>query len=73
MLTALLVLCAELFCILCHKTMGGYHYGNRYTIDVLPLAFYAVALYKKDRNILSDALALGGFGLNLVWITKYFV
>ena len=53
--------------------MGGYHYGNRYTIYVLPLAFYAVALYKKDRNILSDALALGGFGLNLVWITKYFV
>ena len=72
-LTALLVLCTELFCILCHKTMGGYHYGNRYTIDVLPLAFYAVAAYMKGKNLISDALALSGFGLNLVWITKYFV
>ncbi len=35
---ALLVLWLFLFCM--HRTMGGWHFGHRYTIDLLPLAFW---------------------------------
>ncbi len=35
---ALLVLWLLLFCM--HRTMGGWHFGHRYTIDLLPLALW---------------------------------
>lgn len=70
---ALLCLCIELFFILCHKTMGGSHYGNRYTVDVLPFAMYAIASAGvKKPNALWTALAITGFGLNIGWIIRYF-
>lgn len=72
-IAAVLGLCAELFFILCHKTMGGSHYGNRYTVDVIPFAFYAVAAARvKKPNTLYIALAVIGFGLNFGWIIRYF-
>lgn len=38
-----LLICVHLFCILLHKTMGGYHFGNRYLLDTVPLVFYLTA------------------------------
>lgn len=35
--------------LLSHKTMGGYHFGNRYFIDVMPCMFYLL-LYNFPRN-----------------------
>lgn len=71
--TAIVCLCIELFFILCHKTMGGSHYGNRYTVDVIPLVMYAIASGEtKKPNIAYIMLAIIGFGLNFGWIIKYF-
>ena len=33
-----------LFIIVMHKTMGGWHFGNRYSIDILPWGFLAMGM-----------------------------
>lgn len=33
----------HLVCIMAHKTMGGWHFGNRYTNDALPYVFFGLA------------------------------
>ncbi len=48
----------QIFLILTHKTMGGYHYGNRYIADILPMTFLGVsalffALKEKNSDDLS--------------------
>ncbi len=59
----LLFLCA-------HKTLGGWQFGNRYTVDLLPAVFLGlVLLLKKEANRLPlwlYAMLLWGMGLNLV-------
>lgn len=40
----------ELVAITAHKTMGGWHFGNRYPNDVLPLAFFGLALALPEEN-----------------------
>jgi len=72
-IVALVCLLAELFCIVCHKTMGGWHFGNRYTIDVLPFAIYAIAAHCKSNNPIYPALALIGFGLNFAWMNGFYI
>lgn len=37
MVLTLFLLWLLLFCM--HRTMGGWHFGHRYTVDILPLAF----------------------------------
>ena len=56
-----------------HKTMGGAHYGNRYTNDVLPFVFLSLA-YTSEKNslFLSVPLCIIGFILNLWWVILYF-
>lgn len=56
--------------LLSHKTLGGYHYGNRYIIDVLPAIFTAVCATKldiKNENFFFfQALLLFGLGFNVI-------
>lgn len=39
----------HLLLLLSHKTMGGYHFGNRYIIDIMPCLFYML-LYSFPKN-----------------------
>jgi hypothetical protein len=51
-----------------HKTMGGWHFGNRYTVDALPFAFLSLLLIMGNRNYkkLDYALFFLGLALNVV-------
>ncbi|MBE5039181.1 hypothetical protein [Ructibacterium gallinarum] len=60
----LLLLCA-------HKTLGGWQFGNRYTVDLLPCIFFAVVYWQKNRDPKPDSwylfpLLFWGMGMNLV-------
>lgn len=55
----LLLLCA-------HKTMGGWQFGNRYTIDALPAVFLAYLSLRKKPAVWDGLLCLFGLALNLV-------
>lgn len=61
-LVHLLILC-------CHKTLGGWQFGNRYLVDLLPWMFACFALWK-PRSRRFDALCLPlailGTAVNLV-------
>lgn len=58
----LVVLNLILLCL--HRTMGGWQFGNRYTIDALPVAFL-IYLSLKDKPTTTDGVfALFGFTLN---------
>lgn len=39
-----LLIALQFFFLTMHKTMGGHHFGNRYTVDCLPYLFFALAL-----------------------------
>lgn len=71
---ALALSAAELFCIAMHKTMGGWHYGNRYTIDIIPFAVFIYAYTSAGTAKISKAAALSaaaGAALNLYWISIF--
>lgn len=60
---------AELLAITAHKTMGGWHFGNRYPNDILPLIFLGLAASlpqntKYDK--LNYPLFIFGLCINLV-------
>lgn len=38
------VICLHIFMLLMHKTMGGFHFGNRYILDTVPMLFVLTAL-----------------------------
>ena len=40
----------HLFLICLHKTLGGWHFGNRYTIDFLPFMFYSLLCLTSYKN-----------------------
>ncbi len=66
----------ELLCIAAHKTMGGSHFGNRYTNDVLPLALLGALLcpLKNERgDFLNTPLLFLGFALNLAGTIMYYM
>ena len=48
-----------------HKTLGGYHFGNRYTVDVLPVVFLCIVLLIKDSKF-RDELCFLASGLMIV-------
>ena len=62
-----LMLAAHLMIICCHRTLGGYQFGNRYIVDMLPYIFYGLLSLKTengaDWNIPLFAL---GFSVNLI-------
>lgn len=67
----------HLLLITAHKTMGGYHFGNRYFIDIMPVIFYILLVSfpkKKESTILYfTPLLIFGLGLNLVEIIDMFL
>lgn len=36
----------HVFIICCHKTLGGWHFGNRYLLDTLPYLFFGFLLWR---------------------------
>lgn len=75
MLITFITLIIELLCIATHKTMGGAHFGNRYTNDTLPLALFGIMIcpLKNERNDLFNLpLIVFGFTLNLIGTVLYF-
>lgn len=77
-LTALVILIAviEILAITAHKTMGGSHFGNRYTNDILPLVFIGLAaVLPTDDNIknFNYPLFFIGLTLNIIGTANYFI
>lgn len=61
--------CVHLMIVCCHKTMGGYQFGNRYIVDMLPYVFYGLITYKQDAGKaewLNNSLFALGFSINLI-------
>lgn len=48
LLPCLLVL--HIICITAHKTMGGWHFGNRYINDLLPFVFYGILKFMPEEE-----------------------
>ncbi len=63
--------------LLSHKTMGGYHYGNRYIIDIMPAIFLGICYSsssKKAGNIFFfQALLLFGLSFNILGYNQFLV
>ncbi|MCI9627186.1 MAG: hypothetical protein HFI90_10445 [Clostridia bacterium] len=64
--TALLVV-AHFLLLALHKTMGGWHFGNRYTVDAIPFLFLALLCVqqKKEPGPICAAWCLFTFALNV--------
>ena len=52
----------HLFCLLLHRTFGGYQLGARYTVDLIPYAFFYLMLTpeKKKLHFLEGILLVSG-------------
>ncbi|MCR5691919.1 MAG: hypothetical protein K6G62_06845 [Eubacterium sp.] len=64
----ILVLAHILF-ICCHRTLGGWHFGNRYLLDALPYLYYGLLLWMPREGWfakINQPLFFLGFSLNLV-------
>ena len=64
-----LTLLAYLLIVCCHRTLGGYQFGNRYLVDMLPYVFYGVLLLKPGSerfSLWSMPLCAMGFSINLI-------
>lgn len=62
-------ICVHLMIVCCHKTMGGYQFGNRYIVDMLPYVFYGLITYKQGvgkAEWLNNSLFALGFSINLI-------
>lgn len=71
-----LVVLAELVLITSHKTMGGFHFGNRYFIDVMPAIYYVLLVSrdnKKRTMYLLIPLFIFGLLLNVSGITQMYM
>lgn len=70
------MLLAELILTTAHKTMGGSHFGNRYTNDVLPLAFLGIAATMpegKPWEKFNYILLFWGAALNIIGSVLFYV
>lgn len=76
MILVLAIAIIELLSITAHNTMGGAHFGNRYTNDVLPIIFTGtVMLLPKDKDweSFNYPLFFIGLAINLVGSIMFFV
>ena len=68
---------AQLLLLSAHKTMGGHHFGNRYTVDCLPAVFLGlmIAMPKANDKGLGFQLPLAilGYAVNLVGSIGYYM
>lgn len=64
-----LLITLHLAALCCHATMGGWQFGNRYTVDTIPAAYFALMVLLRhdpsDFRPLSCPLLFWGVGLNL--------
>ena len=76
-ITALLLVALHILLLTAHKTMGGYHFGNRYFIDVLPfficMIVFAVQKVKYNLKVLHIPLFFFGIGINLTGVIESLV
>ena len=49
-MTILLTIIANVFCICLHKTLGGWQFGNRYLVDMIPFIMLYILLTKQKCN-----------------------
>lgn len=59
----------HLIIICCHKTLGGWQFGNRYLLDMLPYLFLGMLLWKpqNDKFVQWNIPVLSlGFAINLI-------
>lgn len=64
-----LLIIIHIFLLICHKTMGGWHFGNRYINDTLPFVFFGILALqsdKKDCIWLHSILCHFGILLNII-------
>lgn len=58
---------AHLLIVLCHRTMGGWQFGNRYLVDLMPWLFYGLlVLTPQEREEWHVPLFCLGLVMNLV-------
>lgn len=60
---------AHLLVLCCHRTLGGFQFGNRYLVDMLPVLYYAVLHWKpkgKGYEALFLCMAVMGACVNLL-------
>lgn len=58
--------------ICCHKTLGGWQFGDRYLLDLLPYLFYALMLWKPQKEWFvkwNRPLLYLGIAINLIGMT----
>lgn len=70
-----ILIAIHIFAIILHKTMGGSHYGNRYTNDILPAVLVAVSYSIGkfgDFKIINAMLLILGAVLNIMWVVMYY-
>lgn len=74
-----LTTCLQILVFLSHKTLGGYHYGNRYIADVLPLIFLGICMLLENSEdkfdfdtLLFDILVVLGLVFNTVGIVVFY-
>ena len=59
----------HLIIICCHKTLGGWQFGNRYLLDMLPYLFLGLLYWRpKDERFVKWNIPLFslGFAINLI-------
>ena len=64
-----LMLFAHLMIVCCHRTMGGYQFGNRYIVDMLPYVFFGLLAFKPENEKSSNLnipLFMLGLSVNLI-------
>ncbi len=70
LLIALPVLSAAyVFVLCCHRTLGGWYFGNRYLLDLMPWLFYGFCRWKPEEPRFLQAsvpFAVFGAALNLI-------
>ena len=60
---------AYVFILCCHRTLGGWHFGNRYLLDVMPWLFWGLIRWKPELDLfalLNLPLCCFGISLNLI-------
>ena len=64
-----IIIVAHVFMICCHRTLGGWQFGNRYLLDMMPWLFAAFLLWmpEDDRYVRWSVPLLGwGAALNII-------
>lgn len=68
-LLIILMMVGYLLFVMCHATMGGWHFGNRYSNEILPFAFLGMMyVFKKNPGIAKWQIpfAVWGICINIV-------